>query len=234
MRCIHDGGAHCQYLIAFDRQDQHRQAAPSLVVFSPSYTHAPLSTHTHTHTSVHTHPHTDIGLGSHAAFAPSASDTVTINTSPAVPVPHELPGQDPEGGSEVNFAMGADGESSETTATPRADSDYNRRTSDTNNTFADGRPSLDGPPRLGAPADHCGAGAAAGGPAPPGTPGGVTPSATAGNSSSSSNAIPVPDVANRAVPAADGLGGSWQDLQVLRAQSMAARSASTLHHSHVS
>lgn len=140
-----------------------------------------------------------------------------------IQVPHELPGQDPEGGSEVNFG---DGESSEATATPRADSEFGaRRTSDTSLNFQDSRPSTDGRPgaaSLAASAAAGAAAAAAGAPAAPRTP--------------QDDPLPMlvpPGRAAAAGPEADGLGGSWQDLQVLRAQSMVARSNS-LHATHVS
>lgn len=139
-----------------------------------------------------------------------------------IQVPHELPGQDPEGGSEVNFG---DGESSEATATPRADSEFGRRTSDTSLNFQDSRPSTDGRPGAAslAASAAAGAAAAAGAPAAPRTPYVDDP-------------VPMlvpPGRGAAAGPEADGLGGSWQDLQVLRAQSMAARSH-PLHATHVS
>lgn len=140
-----------------------------------------------------------------------------------ITVPHELPGQDPEGGSEVDFG---DGASSEATATPRAESDFSKRTSDTSLNFQDSRPSTDSRPGAAslAASAAAGAAAAAGAPAAPKTP----------------EADPVPmlvppprGAAAAGPPEADGLGGSWQDLQVLRAQSMAARS-NPLHATHVS
>lgn len=48
----------------------------------------------------------------------AADESVALTSEQSVLVPHELPGQDPEGGSEVNFALD---ESSSTTATPRGD-----------------------------------------------------------------------------------------------------------------
>lgn len=158
-----------------------------------------------------------------------------IVASQAIHVPHELPGQDPEGGSEVNFG---DEPLSDATATPRADSDLSRRASESGSYFQDGRPSLEGRSASGGLAASAAAGAfaAGGGPAPPGTPslGGAFPETQLGG-------VPVPNggVERGGVPPAaaagdaDGLGGSWQDLQVLRAQSMAHRS-SAIHYTHVS
>ncbi|KAF8073001.1 Ppc2 [Scenedesmus sp. PABB004] len=50
----------------------------------------------------------------------AAGESVALASEASVTVPHELPGQDPEGGSEVNFALGGD-DSSSAAATPRAD-----------------------------------------------------------------------------------------------------------------
>lgn len=140
-----------------------------------------------------------------------------------IQVPHELPGQDPEGGSEVNFGD----ESSEATATPRADGDISRRTSDTNLNFQDSRPSADGVARR--PGVHSLAASAAAGAAAAAAGALGTPESALG-----ADAVPVPAARGGAGGAdADGLGGSWQDLQVLRAQSMAQRS-NALHYTHVS
>lgn len=151
--------------------------------------------------------------------APDPQETVGLTSGQAIQVPHELPGQDPEGGSEVNFGD----ESSEATATPRTDGDLSRRTSDTNLNFHDSRPSTDGvSSRTGATslaASAAAGAAAAGGILAPGTP------------ETALGAVPVPPRADGGD--ADGLGGSWQDLQVLRAQSMAQR-GSALHYTHVS
>lgn len=155
--------------------------------------------------------------------APGAQEAVGLAGGAAIQVPHELPGQDPEGGSEVNFGD----ESSEATATPRADGELSRRASSDIHSFQDGRPSTDG---LGRTPNGSLAATAAAGAAATAAVGGVP-------------ALGVPETAlgAGAVPAAgrggaadsDGLGGSWQDLQVLRAQSMASRS-SALHYTHVS
>jgi hypothetical protein len=167
--------------------------------------------------------------GFSSTAAPAPGETVAVGGGHPITVPHELPGQDPEGGSEVNFG---DGESSEATATPRADSEHGRRTSDASFTFQDSRPSTDGrtgAASLAASAAAGAAAAAAGAPAAPRTPEAdpvpmlVPPSRPAAAAAA----------AAAAAPEADGLGGSWQDLQVLRAQSMAQRSNS-LHATHVS
>lgn len=62
----------------------------------------------------------------------AANESVALTSEASVHVPHELPGQDPEGGSEVNFG---DGEASSTAATPRevsrggTDGHFNERVS---------------------------------------------------------------------------------------------------------
>lgn len=64
----------------------------------------------------------------------AADDSVALAGQASVAVPHELPGQDPEGGSEVNFSI--DDDSSSAAATPRgdlsrggSDAAFNERTS---------------------------------------------------------------------------------------------------------
>eukprot|EP00882_Tetradesmus_deserticola_P002991 GHRQ01003176.1.p1 GENE.GHRQ01003176.1~~GHRQ01003176.1.p1 ORF type:complete len:1130 (+),score=552.97 GHRQ01003176.1:118-3507(+) len=124
---------------------------------------------------------------------PGAADaSAALTSESSVQVPHELPGQDPEGGSEVNFAVGD--ESGSAAATPRGD---------LSGAFA--QVSLDGQPQSPpAQAPALGAAPAA---ASDGTPAGVRwmPGENSADGQS-----------------AAGLGGSWQDLQALRAQSMRA------------
>jgi hypothetical protein len=123
----------------------------------------------------------------------AADESVALTSETSVQVPHELPGQDPEGGSEVNFAV--DDESSSAAATPRGDlsSAFNEQVS------LDGQPAS---PHAQVPA--LGAGPPAGA---DGTPAGV-------------RWIPGEDSTEG--QSAVGLGGSWQDLQQLRQQSMRA------------
>jgi hypothetical protein len=120
----------------------------------------------------------------------AADESVALTSETSVQVPHELPGQDPEGGSEVNFAV--DDESSSAAATPRGD---------LSSTFSE-RVSLDGQPASPhAQVPALGAGPPAGAEA---TPAGVRWMPGEGAAEGQS---------------AVGLGGSWQDLQQLRQQS---------------
>jgi hypothetical protein len=153
--------------------------------------------------------------------APGAQEAVGLAGGAAIQVPHELPGQDPEGGSEVNFGD----ESSEATATPRADGELSRRASSDIHSFQDGRPSTDG---LGRTPNSSLAATAAAGAAAAAAVGGV-PALGVPENALGAGAVPP---GGRAADS-DGLGGSWQDLQVLRAQSMASR-GSALHYTHVS
>jgi hypothetical protein len=123
----------------------------------------------------------------------AADESVALTSEANVQVPHELPGQDPEGGSEVNFAV--DDESSSAAATPRGDlsSTFSEQVSQ------DGQPAS---PHAQVPA--LGAGPPAGA---EGTPAGVRWMPGEGSAEGQS---------------AVGLGGSWQDLQQLRQQSTRA------------
>ena len=47
----------------------------------------------------------------------AANDSIALTADHCVAVPHEMPGQDPEGGSEVNFGLVED--SSSVSGTPR-------------------------------------------------------------------------------------------------------------------
>lgn len=141
----------------------------------------------------------------------------------SIHVPHELPGQDPEGGSEVNFGD----ESSSLAETPREGGDISRGASEnfSMNFSMEGRgASVDSMPRSPTatlPGAGGGSSSGAGGlvgngvaPAAPATPGPA--------------AAPLPAAADGvgvgSAGAADaGLGGSWGDLMMLRNQSMAAR-----------
>jgi hypothetical protein len=123
----------------------------------------------------------------------AADESVALTSEANVQVPHELPGQDPEGGSEVNFAV--DDESSSAAATPRGD---------LSSTFSE-QVSLDGQPASPhAQVPALGAGPPAGA---EGTPAGVRWMPGEGSAEGQS---------------AVGLGGSWQDLQQLRQQSTRA------------
>lgn len=66
-------------------------------------------------------------------------ESVVLAGETAIHVPHELPGQDPEGGSEVNFSMQED--SSSAACTPRADISRN----DSGNVFGDALADATGP-----------------------------------------------------------------------------------------
>eukprot|EP00879_Flechtneria_rotunda_P016242 GHRR01016993.1.p1 GENE.GHRR01016993.1~~GHRR01016993.1.p1 ORF type:complete len:737 (+),score=201.89 GHRR01016993.1:705-2915(+) len=165
-----------------------------------------------------THPQTEptkLPNGMVMGTRPGAADeSVALASEHSILVPHELPGQDPEGGSEVNFALD-DGSSA--AATPRAD--ISRHSSEAGFSerghLADGlmRSPADQVPALGA---HPAAGSSDG-------------SAVSGSFGPSSHPVPIPGGGAGSIHfsqpsgngggVGDGLGGSWQDLQALRAQS---------------
>ncbi len=126
----------------------------------------------------------------------AADESVALTSDASVHVPHELPGQDPEGGSEVNFALGD--ESSSATATPRAELGHSSSGVFNEGLSADGQPQSPQKqiPALGG-AEAC-------------APGGST---SGGGGVRFVQGIP-------ASSSTDGLGGSWQDLQALRSQSL--------------
>jgi hypothetical protein len=66
----------------------------------------------------------------------AVGESVALASEAAIHVPHELPGQDPEGGSEVNFSMQED--SSSAACTPRADLSRHDSGNAFNDTSADG------------------------------------------------------------------------------------------------
>jgi hypothetical protein len=152
-----------------------------------------------------------------------------LTAEQSIHVPHELPGQDPEGGSEVNF--GGD-ESSSVSGTPRADpgGDLSRRTSDFSTQFAmDGRPSTDGGGAAGSSGG--GAGGSSGGGAGGSSSGGGA--MNGGASAAAAPSTPEPPGGANGGPPADGLGGSWQDLVTLRNQSVMQRLNPLQHFSEV-
>jgi hypothetical protein len=185
---------------------------------------------THTHTPCHTPTPATGPLGPRPG-APDAS--VALAAEPSILVPNEVPGQDPEGGSEVNYGDGD--ESSSVSGTPR-ESD-SRRTSDFSLQFTmdGGRlSSADGGLAPGGAASGGGGGAMNGGRGGAHAPAAPTTPPTALGAGAQPRRVPPPSSGVGAPPEADGLGGSWQDLVTLRQQSVAARSNPLQHFSDVS
>ncbi|WIA29268.1 hypothetical protein OEZ86_011776 [Tetradesmus obliquus] len=119
----------------------------------------------------------------------AADESVALTSEASVQVPHELPGQDPEGGSEVNFAV--DEDSSSAAATPRGD---------LSTSFSE-QVSLDGQPH----SPHAQVPALGSQVAADGTPAAMRWIPGEGSGAEGQSGV--------------GLGGSWQDLQALRQQS---------------
>eukprot|EP00775_Hariotina_reticulata_P007911 gene7911-8107_t len=127
----------------------------------------------------------------------AVSESFVVAGETAIHVPHELPGQDPEGGSEVNFSMQED--SSSAAGTPRADISRN----DSGNVFSD------------ALADGTG----------PRSPTAQVPALGALGAATTGANGPNPLLGGAAGGGGDGLGGSWQDLTALRSHSARPQAA---------